>query len=133
MPNVKEYFESILGQEIRLQCYQHQVESMEKTLSPFHEETMAKSLAVLREWKADAEEMEQAYQQSKQEAEMLLAKIPPESAKILKQRYWEKKTMPEISKGLFLSERQAYRWLEKAEAEFQTVLDERELQNNAKN
>ncbi len=94
---------------------------------------MAKSLAVLREWKADAEEMEQAYQQSKQEAEMLLAKISPESAKILKQRYWEKKTMLEISKALFLSERQAYRWLEKAEAEFQTVLDERELQNNAKN
>jgi len=133
MPNVKEYFESILGQEIRLQCYQHQVESMEKTLSPIHEETMAKSFAVLREWKADLEEREQAYQQSKQEAEMFLAKIPPESANILKQRYWEKKAMPEISKSLFLSERQAYRWLEKAEAEFQTVLDEWDREIHAEN
>ncbi len=129
MIRVKEYMESIRQQEERLQFKQDQIESMENDIPKLARNTPQIQAIIqesIREVQRQAEQMNQAFLQDKQEAIRLLETIKPESARILVYRYWEKKTMPEIGKIMYMSERHAYRQLNSATAEFQAVLDARE-------
>lgn len=127
---VKEYMESIREQEQRILFKQHNIASYKKEFSSLiknSRELQASIQATIVEMKKELARMHQEFVLAKQEATRLLEEISLESATILVLRYWEKKTMPEIGKAMFMSERHAYRRLKSAVEEFQAVLDAREL------
>ena len=64
----------------------------------------------------------------KQKAYLLLDQINPESAAILVDFYFNKKTIIASSRSIHLERRQTYRRLNEALAELQIVLDSSELQ-----
>ena len=122
--DTKQYLTSVRYLEQRLRVKRIHVESVQKDI----DSGSIYARKIMAEVRDETIQAEKNYLKAKQEAMDLLNQIHPESAMILTQRYWEKKTMPAIANGLYLSERQAYRRLNSAIAEFQAVLDGREIQ-----
>ena len=128
MMDTKQYLTSVRYLEQRLRMKQIHAESMQKDLNYGGILPSTYIRQVMAEIRNETIQAEENFLKAKQEAMDLLNQIHPESAMILTQRYWEKKTMPAIANGLYLSERQAYRRLNSAIAEFQAVLDSSEIQ-----
>ena len=84
---------------------------------------MADTTAIIIDMQQEIDQQTSAILQRKREAFLLLDKIKPENAALLMDRYFNRKTILNISHSIHVTKRQTQRKLNDAIEEFQTVLN----------
>ena len=84
---------------------------------------MADTTAIIIDMQKEIDQQTSAILQRKREAFLLLDQIKPENAAVLMDRYFNRKTILNISHSIHVTKRQTLRKLNDAIEEFQTVLN----------
>ena len=84
---------------------------------------MADTTAIIIDMQKEIDQQTSAILQRKREAFLLLDLIKPENAALLMERYFNRKTILDISHSIHVTKRQTQRKLNDAIEEFQTVLN----------
>ena len=84
---------------------------------------MVDTISIIIDMQKEIDQQTSALLQRKRDAFLLLDKIKPRSAAILMDRYFDGKTIIEISQTIHVTKRQAQRRINEAIKEFQAVLN----------
>ena len=141
MVDAREYLESIRRDELRIGLKLRLIQNLRDQLcsisgSVANEQVshtrnvsvMADTMATIVDMQNEIDHQANEIVKRKQKAYLLLDQINPESAAILVDYYFDKKTIITIGRSIHLERRQTYRRLNEALAELQIVLDSSELQ-----
>ena len=142
MINAKEYLISIRKSEARLDMKTQRLHSLRERLTSItvatdkevvshtkNVDVMGETIATIADLETDIDCQMKAMIKAKAEAEKLLDQIDPTSSKVLTERFIEGKTLNEVGKSVFLTQRHVQRKIKEALAEFQALLDEKGIQS----
>ncbi len=136
MTDAREYLESFKKTEERIRLKARQIRELQDRLmclsAPMENEQvshtrnvaiMAETVAMIVDMQNELDQQTARLLQAKREAYRLFDQIQPQSAALLLDRYLEGSTVAEMSKKLFLSQRQTQRRLNESVLELQAVFD----------
>ena len=136
MIDAREYLNYFRIAESRIELKAKQIQSLQDrllSLSPVLDQehvshtknvaVMADTIAIITDIQRDIDQQTSEIFQQKREAYQLLDQINPENAALLMDRYFNRKTILNISHSIHVTKRQTQRKLNDAIEEFQAVLN----------
>ena len=136
MIDAREYLSYFRIAESRIELKAKQIQSLQdrlQSLSPALDQehvshtknvtVMADTIAIITDIQRDIDQQTSEIFQRKREAYQLLDQINPENAALLMDRYFNRKTILNISHSIHVTKRQTQRKLNDAIEEFQAVLN----------
>ena len=143
MIEARKYLESFKTDESRIELKLEQIHYLQERLSNIsaalvndpvshtrNVTVMADTMATIVDMQKEIDQQTNEIVKRKHEAYLLLEQINPESAAILVDYFFKKKTIIAISRTMHLERRQTYRKLNEAIAELQFVLNSTEFQEH---